>query len=65
MWDIIGEASWSITTQVKQEGTFLNVGESETAMLYEIREEGSKLKLFFQKKNGLKFKKSFVSHKRE
>jgi len=65
VWDIIEEASWSITTQVKQEGTFLNVGESETAMLYEIREEGGKLKLFFQKKNGLKFRKSFVSHKRE
>lgn len=57
--------SRSITAQVKKEGTFLNVGESETAMLYEIREVNGKFKLFFHKKNGLKFKKSFVLHKRE
>ncbi|QEG16863.1 hypothetical protein GmarT_27320 [Gimesia maris] len=37
----------------------LYVGESETALLYEIREEDGWFKLFLNKKNGLKFKKAF------
>lgn len=47
------------TAQVKQEGTFLVVGESETAMLYEIKEENGKFNLYLNKKKGFKFKKSF------
>jgi len=34
-------------------------------MLYEIKEENGKFKLFFRKKKGLKFKKSFTHNKRE
>jgi len=57
--DTIKITSRSITAQVKQEGTFLVVGASETAMLYEIKEENGKFNLYFSKKKGLKFKKSF------
>ena len=53
--------SRSITAKVKRH--IPNVGESENAMLYEIREQTGKVpfKLFLKKKKGFKFKKSFYS----
>jgi len=53
-----GQRRGASTAQVKQEGTFLNVGEPETAMLYQIKEENGKFQLFFSKKTGPKFKKT-------
>lgn len=53
------QTAGSITPKVKQEGTFLLVGECETTMFYEVREENGKFNLYFNKKKGFKFKKSF------
>ena len=50
-----------ITAKVKRH--IPHVGESENAMLYEIRQQTGKVpfKLYFKKKKGFKFKKSFRS----